>query len=173
MSILRVLIGLALLTLGRKVFWLFVSGVGFVSGMTLATLMLQEQAIWLILVIALGAGFLGALLALFVQQLAVGIAGFLAGGYLALSLVDALEWQVEGFAWLVFILGGMVCAALIGGLFDWALIILSSLTGANVIVQASHLSAPLNMLLLLVLIAAGIAFQASLLYRERKRSSAG
>lgn len=168
MIIARILAGAALLLLGRKLFWLFVGGVGFVFGALLATRLLQGQPDWVVLLIALVSGLLGAVLALFLQRLAIGIAGFLAGGYIAVSLVEALRLETGRFAWLPFIIGGLVGALLVGFLFNWALIILSSLTGSAVIAQATNL-APLLMLLVFgVLLAVGIVTQAALMYRERR-----
>ena len=56
MIVLEILVGVALLSLGRKLFWLFVSGVGFASGALLATVVLQNQPIWVTLLVAVGAG---------------------------------------------------------------------------------------------------------------------
>ena len=44
--------------------------------------LLHVQPEWLALVIAMAAGVLGALVATFVQKLAIGLAGFLAGAFL-------------------------------------------------------------------------------------------
>jgi hypothetical protein len=167
------LVGVALLILGRKAFWLFVGGVGFVLGMTVARRVVQVEPRWIVLGIALIAGLLGALLALYLQQIAVGAAGFLVGGYLALSLVRTLGWDVEQLlaapygAWLVFILGGIVCAVLVGALFEWALIILSSVTGAYLIVQTIQIHPGTRVLLFAALAATGIVIQAVLLRQER------
>ena len=63
MDVIGVLAGIALLVLGRKLFWLFVGVVGFVAGAALATQLFEIQPDWLVIVFALGAGLLGALLA--------------------------------------------------------------------------------------------------------------
>ena len=173
MTIPRVLVGIALLILGRKAFWLFVGGVGFVLGMTVTTRVVQVEPYWIRLGIALVAGLLGALLALYLQQIAVGVAGFLVGGYLALNLIYTLGWDVERLLpapygmWLVFIAGGILCAVLIGALFEWALIILSSITGASLITQVVQVHPGTSVLLFAVLVATGIVIQAILLRQER------
>src|SRR5262245_29252329 len=61
LPLVHILIGAALLLFGRRLFWLFVAGVGFVVAAQLATTSLRGQPQWLILVIAVGVGVLGAL----------------------------------------------------------------------------------------------------------------
>jgi hypothetical protein len=89
MSVLNALIGSALLFFGRKVFWLFVAGAGFVAGMTLTSRLFRGPD-WLAISIGLGLGILAALLAIVLQRFAIGLAGFLVGGYLALQYLVPL-----------------------------------------------------------------------------------
>ena len=96
MAILNVLIGAGLLFFGRKVFWLFVAGAGFVVGLTLANRLLQSPE-WVGVIIGLGIGLLAALLAVFLQRFALGLAGFLAGGYLALQFLVPLFHLQHGW----------------------------------------------------------------------------
>jgi hypothetical protein len=170
MDVLRILIGILVLTLGRKLFWLFVAVVGFALGAALGAQFFQGQPDWVILIIALGAGLLGALLALFLQQVAIALAGFIGGGYIALYLVNALGWGTSGgFAWLPFLIGGVIGLVLMIALFDWALIVLSSLVGAGLILQAIPLRRPIEGLLFIVLLIVGIAVQAGLMGRDRSQ----
>jgi hypothetical protein len=163
MNILRILIGILVLILGRKLFWLFVAVVGFAFGAALGTQLFQGQPDWLILVIALGAGLLGALLAIFLQEIAVAVAGFIGGGYIALILLNALGQDPGPASWLPFLIGGIIGLVLMIALFDWALIVLSSLVGAGLILQAIQLRRPIEGLLSLILVVIGIAIQASLM----------
>jgi hypothetical protein len=141
--------------------------------MIVATRVVQVEPPWIVLGIALIAGLLGALLALYLQQIAVGVAGFLVGGYTALNLARSLDWDLERLlptpygAWVVFIVGGILCAILVGALFEWALIILSSVTGASLITQAVQIHPGTSILLFAVLVATGIVVQAILLRQER------
>jgi hypothetical protein len=159
------------LTLGRKLFWLFVGAVGFVLGMALATRYLQGQPDWLLLVLALGVGLLGALLAVFVQRIAIGLAGFIGGGYILINLLNMLGWETGRFGWVVFIIGGIIGVVLIAVLFDWALIILSSLTGSGLIVETIELGSRIEVLVFVVLLILGIAVQGGLMRRRRPRSA--
>jgi hypothetical protein len=177
MVIPRVLVGIGLLILGRKAFWLFVGGVGFVLGLYVATQIVEAPRGWFVLVIGLAGGLVGALLALVLQHVAVGLAGFVAGGYVAMSLAEVwgLELGSRLFGawkpWLVFVLGGIVFAVLIGVLFEWALIVLSSITGATLVVQALRVQPAVQALLFAVLVGTGIVVQAILYRSERSRHS--
>lgn len=159
--IIQIALGLSLIFLGRRLFWLFVAAMGFVSGIEAAEILFPGQARWLLLLFALLAGAIGALLAVFLQKLAVGIAGFLAGGFLTLRGLVLFGWDQESYAWLLLLLGAILGVVLVIILFEWALIFLSSLVGAALAVEALHLGAPLSALLITVLFIVGIVAQAS------------
>lgn len=170
MGILRIVVGAVVLILGRKLFWLFVGGVGFVLGAALADRFIQGQPDWLIVVIALGIGLLGALLAVFVQRVAIGIAGFIGGGYIAVNLLNMVGWEAGRLAWIPFVIGGIIGVVLVAALFEWALIILSSFTGASLIVEATHFGSRITALLFVVLLILGIAIQGGLMRGRGRRS---
>jgi histidinol-phosphate aminotransferase len=79
---LNLLVGLILLAAGRRLFWLAVAAAGFLFGLGLAGAWLEAQSGGLAFLLALGVGLLGALVALFLQRIAIGVAGFLIGSYL-------------------------------------------------------------------------------------------
>lgn len=173
MVLISVLVGVVLLTLGKRLFWLFVGGVGFVAAMALANEFLDPQTDLVVLGIALVAGFLGALLALFMQKVAIGVGGFLGGGYLALSALDLLGLELGLPAWQPFVVGGILGLVLAYPLFDWALVVLSSLTGALLIAQALDVARILALAVFAVAFVFGIAVQVGLYTRlwRRKRTS--
>lgn len=135
-ALLRIVAGAALLTLGRKLFWLFIAALGFETGVLITTRWLHPGSELLVLVIAVVAGILGALLALFIENIVVSLAGFLAGGYLLVTVLDLLRFNPGRFEWVVYIIGGIVGAALAIVVLDWALILLSSLSGAVIVSRA-------------------------------------
>ena len=169
MNIIRLGIGGLLLILGRKLFWLFVAAVGFAAGWAVATNLLHVQPEWVAMVLALVVGFAGALLAHFVSRLAIGLAGFLAGGFLALSVVGLLSPQVEWWGWVAFVVGGILGALLLGVAFDWALIGFSSLAGAVLAAGALDLSSTAHLLVLIGLFIVGVIIQAAIRGGERKK----
>ncbi|MBE7471531.1 MAG: hypothetical protein HS114_20530 [Anaerolineales bacterium] len=166
------IIGLAVLLLGRHLFWLFVAVAGFLLGVMVAPQLLPGQPDWIILLVALALGGVGAILAVVLQQIAVALAGFIFGGYALLSLLAALGLSVNPWEWLVYIIGGIIGAVLVLYLFDPALIGLSALAGATLIVEAVRLSGmvtltpPFDLVLWVILFVVGIAFQAGLMLRE-------
>lgn len=167
MLVLRILIGIALLLLGRKLFWLFVGGIGFVTAMDLTVRFLPQSAPFVAIVAGLLVGVIGALLAIFLQQVAVGVAGFLAGGAFVLSLIDLLGMgQTTVLAWVLVVIGAVAGLVLALALLDWALIVLSSLSGAGLVAQAVDVTPPLALVIFAVALVVGIVVQARVLQRE-------
>src|SRR5258707_10098948 len=80
------LIGAVVLFFGRKLFWLCVAAIGFAAGVELAPHFVSDPTPLLQLTIALVLGFVGALLAIVLQKVAIGILGFATGGKLAVAL---------------------------------------------------------------------------------------
>lgn len=99
--ILSAAIGVVVLLFGRKLFWLCVAAIGFAAGVTLASHIVSEPTPLLQLTFAVLLGFVGALLALFVQKLAIGVAGFIAGGRFAVGLVATFVAQYASHYWLI------------------------------------------------------------------------
>jgi len=151
------LLGIALLAAGRRLYWLFVGVVGFVVGILLAGQYFASASDVALIAIALVAGVIGAVLALALQRLAVIAAGFLAGGYILMSLLASLG--LNQAAWLPFLIGGIIGAVLVAMLFDPALVILSALLGASLLVELVPVERWAGAALLVALAAIGIAIQ--------------
>src|SRR5687767_7172924 len=100
LSIISIILGGALLIAGRKLFWLFVGAAGFVAGLQLATQFWQGPEL-LAIVVGLVVGAIFAVLAIFLQGVAIGVAGFLAGGYILTALADILGLNQGAVSWLV------------------------------------------------------------------------
>lgn len=165
-NIIQIFIGIILLFAGRKLFWFFVGAAGFLAGLFYAPQFFQGQPGWVLLLIALAAGLLGALLAVFLQRFAVALAGFFLGGYLLTALLSALGVQVGALSWVVFVIGGLVVAVLVSLLFDWALIFLSAITGAVMVSQSLPVSPAIMAVLFAILLVAGVVVQAGVRQRE-------
>lgn len=159
--ILSILIGAIILLFGRRLFWLCVAAVGFAAGMELAPHLMHEPTPVLQLSVAVVFGFVGALLALFLQKIAIAIAGFLAGGKLAMALVGAFIAEGARYPGITFIIGGIIGAILLLALFDWALIVMSALVGAHLISHTIVLPPTGATLLFVGLAAIGIIVQAA------------
>jgi hypothetical protein len=169
MEWLKILAGLAVLFFGRRLFWLFVGCVGFIVGFELAGDMLQGQPEWVILVIALGVGVIGAIASVFLQRIFIVVAGFFAGGYcLSTPASAALHMQDEAILWISFAVGGLLGAILSLALLDPALIIMSSLAGATAVSQNVPLDPSARTVLFIVLLVLGIGVQVGEYARETK-----
>lgn len=159
--ILSVLIGAVILFFGRRLFWLCVAAIGFASGVEVAPHLVHEPSTVLQLSVAIVFGFIGALLAMFLQKVAIAIAGFLAGGKLALSLLSAFFVHGSDYSGVTFIIGGVIGAILLLALFDWTLIVLSAVVGAYLIGHTIVLPQTGATLLFVGLAVIGIIVQAA------------
>ena len=160
-TIVGVLIGVVILFFGRKLFWLCVAAVGFAVGVQIAPLLVSEPSSLLALLIALVFGVLGALLALFLQKVAIAVLGFLAGGKLATAIAAAFFVHYAQYSTIVFVVGGIIGAILLLAVFDWALIVVSSFIGAYLIESAIALPPTGSTLVFIGLAILGIFVQAA------------
>jgi hypothetical protein len=167
MQLFTVGLGLILLVFGRKLFWLCVALLGFFLGMEFAGVLFADQPQWVMLLIALGTGLVGALLAVLAERVAFALAGFYAGAYLA--LISAHSFGIASHSTLLFGAGGVIGAVLAALLMDWAIIVLSSLVGAGAIVDAAGMGQPTGVLVFMGLTVVGIVIQARLMTRPRHR----
>jgi hypothetical protein len=167
LPIISAVVGVIVLLFGRKLFWLCVAAIGFAAGVELAPQFVHEPSALLALTFAVVLGFVGALLALFLQKLAIALAGFLAGGKFAVALMAAFFVHLSQTYWLTFLIGGVIGAVLLLMLFDWALIVISSLLGAYLISGVVSLPAAGSVLLFAGLVVCGVLVQAASLRRTR------
>ena len=166
--IISVIVGAAILLFGRKLFWLFVAALGFAIGLEIATYFMKEPPQWLMLLVALGCGVIGALLAILLQKLAIAIAGFLAGGRIAWALAAAFFVEHANYRGITFVIGGILGALLLLALFDWVLILLSSVEGAHLISNGITLPEKGAMILFIALAVIGVVIQGSMLRRSKR-----
>jgi hypothetical protein len=168
MNIVNVVGGALLLTLGRKIFWLFVAASGFFAGFELASRTFHVSPMWVAILIGVAVGLAGALLAYFFQKLVIGVAGFLAGAFIVSRVVPLLGAQVKSWDWLIILIGGVIGIILMYAIFEWALMILSSLAGAMLVVEGLNLAGMLAIIVGIILFVIGIAFQTGLNRKPRR-----
>jgi hypothetical protein len=137
MIIFDLICGFLLIFAGRNLFWLCVGMLGFLVGVQCAPALGFSNS-WMVLFAAIALGGIGALLAICFEWVAIvfGV-GFLGGGYLLMNLVP-LTGPTESYAWPIFVVGGIVGMCLMVIIFDWTLIMISSLLGATLIVSTFH-----------------------------------
>jgi hypothetical protein len=166
MVIFSFLLGIALLVMGKRLFWFCIGGIGFIFGFDFAEQMMHGQHQSVIFLIALLVGILSAMIAIFFQKFALLATGFFGGGYLLIELLQIFGIRTASYHWIVFIGGGVVGALLISFLFGWTLIIFSSLMGSFLILKTVHLGPPVSALLFSALTMLGILIQTGLLKKS-------
>ena len=166
--IIGIVVGAAILLFGRKLFWLFVAALGFAVGIEIAAYFMRDPPVWMTLLAALGLGLLGALLAILLQKFAVAVAGFIAGGRVAWGLSAAFFAEHAHYRGITFVIGGILGALLLLALFDWVLILLSSVEGAHLIGNGIPLPEKGAVILFVVLTVIGVIVQASMLRSSRR-----
>jgi hypothetical protein len=165
--VLALIAGAVLLIAGRRLFWLFVGLVGFFtvyrwfepySGA-------GPNLRWAIAILA---GLAGIVLAIFLQRVAIAVAGFLVGGWFMAGVLGFQFAHARGMDLLLVLVAGVVAAFLALLAFDVALVVLSSLAGAQLIVEALHFDRGVARLLVVVLLVVGVAIQMGFTARRRR-----
>jgi hypothetical protein len=160
MNYVQILVGLALLAIGKKGLGLFLGAVGFFIGLSIAAHFSGDVSSTASIITAIVGGVIGVFVAFFIQKIAVVVAGVLGGGYTGYALAMQYGWGAASFPWIPVIIGAVVGVALAFFIVKWALILLSSVFGAFLVVNAIHLGGFLETILFLALLTGGILFQA-------------
>ncbi|MHB1016134.1 MAG: hypothetical protein ACYC2W_12770 [Desulfurivibrionaceae bacterium] len=168
MHIYNIIAGIMLLMFGRKLFWLFLGTAGFLIGMKITSIFFGNQPQWIQLSIAMGAGCLGAVLAILAQRFAFAFGGFFAGVYLALGAGHFLSLDTTKVLLVIAIGAGIIGAVIATLIMDTAITILACLVGAGALVGELHLGYLMNTLVFLILAGAGFLFQEKFLPATKK-----
>jgi hypothetical protein len=157
MELISIAVGLLLLLLGRKIFWLFVGLAGFLCGFQGVQMFFSDQAA-LGFIFGLLVGVVGVFVAVFFQRISFAIGGFFAGGYLSLAFCSHLG--IEEPSKVLFIIVGFIAAVVALMWMDWAIILLSASAGAGaIVVNIALLSPPWSFFVFLLLVLIGCVVQ--------------
>jgi hypothetical protein len=168
MALVNIIVGVILLILGRKFFWFFVAAIGFYAGLEGATRFVSGTPSWMTYLIAIVVGMVGALVAYFAQKLMIGLAGFLAGAFITSRLVAlfSAQFQMSNWNWAIILIGGIIGISLMLGVFEWALIVLSSFMGTVLIINGLNLVSLVAILAGIALFLVGVSVQNDMRRRE-------
>jgi uncharacterized membrane protein YeaQ/YmgE (transglycosylase-associated protein family) len=155
-----VAVGALLLLAGRRLFWLFVGAIGFIAAAHFAAILLQPEDRAVTLIIGAIAGLVGALVAVFLQKIAIGFAGAVAGAFYGKLLLDMNGVTDPRFTWIAILLAALFGALLMVFVFKWTLIVFSSIVGAHLIVQSLPLAQQPGAAVFTVLLIVGLLVQA-------------
>lgn len=164
---LNVFLGILLLFAGQRLFWLYISLLGFIFGFNVAEYYLQDYSTVLIYLAAIISGLVGVFIAVFLQRVAVVLAGVLTGIILGLEFYNSLMQESEIIMWAMFAIGGTAGGVVFGLFFNWALILFSAILGSTLIVQLLDVDIIIKNILFLVLLITGAFVQAKLLEKEK------
>jgi hypothetical protein len=173
--VISIAVGIALLFFGRFLYWIYIGVIGFALGFALGAAVTGTSTGWIEVVIGLAVGVVAAFLSVVVQKPLAAVAGFVVAGGAAVLLANAwVEDPDTTLLVVVFVLVGILGAILAWVLFEPALIIFTSLSGAGIITSAIDRKAGIDPLWLTVLLAAiavlGMVVQSVLLARRRASS---
>jgi hypothetical protein len=163
-NIVQLMLGCVVLLAGRNIFWLFIALAGFLVGFELAGIWLAHESLLLQVTVALGAGLLGALLAVIFERVAFALAGFYTVAYLALIMIDRIG--ITGGESIIIIVSGLVGALIAALVMDWAIILLSALVGAAAIVATFAMPPVIEIAVFTVLVAVGVVVQRTVFTRS-------
>lgn len=131
-----VLVGVALLAAGRRLFWLALAALGFCAGLFAVDRWLGDLPQPTALVVAVAIGLLGLVLALVVQKVAVAFGGFVLGAVLTARLLPFTSLELGAWLPLVIVAGGVAVALLALAAFGLALTVVTAGAGAALLVES-------------------------------------
>lgn len=132
--VMGVVVGLALLLCGRRLYWLLFATVAFLISSLVTHFFLpptQDAPWWLVVPVLVG--LLGAFVSIFVHKTVLRFFGALAGAYIGYQLLQ--QYVVEPWPWIGLGVGVLVGFLMVMMVFNGALILLSSLLGAMVLLE--------------------------------------
>jgi hypothetical protein len=160
--IVQILAAVLLLLMGRRLYWFFVGAVGFIAATEWALMYFEAAPAWMVILIGLGVGLLGALLAVALRMAGFALAGLLGGGYLMLALTDALQVANPTLQWAVVGVGAVLGLILVVVLIDWALILISAITGAVFLARLLPVQGLVYLAAAVILAAVGVLVQSQI-----------
>jgi hypothetical protein len=166
----RIFLGLLVLLLGRRLYWLMVGVGGLLAGWEFTQQLLAEWTPMVRFFVSIGAGVVGVLLAILAQRVAFAVLGFYGGGFVALVLTQSTTSSNAQLTW--FVVGGVAGAIVAALVMDWAIIVLTSLAGAAAIVTSFSMGPPLRVIVFVVLAGVGLAVQSRSLERKPQKPGA-
>lgn len=155
-----VILGLILAFAGRRFVWLFIGLAGFVLGYTLTSFFLSDGTVQL--VVGVVVGLIGAFLARRFTTFLLNLAGFILIGAALMTIGEIFGLTTDENLWLLlilFVVGGLIGLSLVKFSFSIAVIVISALGGASMVVQGLPIllgrEEPGNLNLLIAVLVAG------------------
>ena len=138
LNIAKGIFGGLMLFLGRDMDWLFSLGLGLLVGLKLTTLLRADSPPWMFYLLVAAMGAISVLPYLVYPESSYIVTGFLFGGFLLSEygsdlLVTFFGTGLSGSTWMVFIVGAVVGAFILGLAREWGIMFATALAGAFLI----------------------------------------
>lgn len=159
MQLITVVLGFVSLIIGAQLSWMFTGGAGYLVGIWLAEVLKFNQSDWQALTVASAVGLSAIFLTYYLKRLVIVITGFLAGGYISTTLPAIMGWKSVLEDWQAVLLVGTACAVILILWYKLALVLVTTLAGATVVVQHLNLAMVSKEALFVVLIVIGLTAQ--------------
>ncbi len=174
LNILSLILGLVLLFSGRRLVWLAAGLTAFLFTWGIFNHLIGGG--WQGFLFGMVAGIICAALAVGFMRILGPVLGFLAGFFFLPGLLGIFGVAFP-LSWLVFgVIGGVLGALLVNFAFDWGLILLTALMGATAVISGLqdwlHFGRAAAFIAYALLLAAGIAFQAQQLGKQKVQTQA-
>jgi hypothetical protein len=161
-SLVALILGIISLFFGRKLFWVFAALIGLSVGLIVGVQLLQNQAMIVRVLVAIFIAAICCVLAIYAEKIMIVLAGFFGLGVFGYLIANLFHLPAL-FHWILFIGFGILGAILISRYMEWAIVIISCAVGAIMagvgLGGLTHFNFFIDLLIFLVLLAAGILFQ--------------
>ena len=138
LNIAKAVFGGLMLILGRDLDWLFSLGLGLLVGLKLTTLLTEGSPLWMFIVLIVAIGIISVLPYLVYPESSYILTGLLFGGFLLSEYGSDLMRTFfgtgfSGSTWMIFFVGAVVGAVVIGLAKEWGIMFATALAGAFLI----------------------------------------
>ena len=123
---------------GRDMDWLFSFGLGLLVGLKLTTLLAEGSPLWMFILLVFAIGVIGVLPYLVYPESSYIVIGILFGGFLLSEYGSDLlrtffGTGLSGSTWMIFFVGAVIGAVVIGLTKEWGIMFATALAGAFLI----------------------------------------
>jgi hypothetical protein len=138
LNIAKAVFGGLMLILGRDMDWLFSLGLGMLVGLKLTTLLVEGSPLWMYIVLIVAIGLISILPYLVYPESSYILTGFLFGGFVLSEYGSDLlrTFFGSGFTgttWMIFFVGAVIGAVVLGLAKEWGIMFATALAGAFLI----------------------------------------
>lgn len=138
LNIAKGIFGGLMLFLGRDIDWLFSLGLGLLVGLKMTSLLAADSPQWMFILLVVAAGAISVSPYLVYPEARFILTGLLFGGYLLSEygsdlLTTFFGTGLSGSTWMIFFVGAVIGAAVLGVAGEWGIMFATALAGAFLI----------------------------------------